>query len=92
MEADLWEMGERKQNLEGGQTRWAKVDGVGLKGGLKQRPVDCGTAEKPACSECGSTDRFNAQRPTWLERKKRWPNVIPTHGVKGGPKGGNPTD
>ena len=77
-------MGERQARLE-------KVDGWSLKGDSEQRRTGWRKAEnKPACFECGNTDRFKAQCPIWKAKKKRWTNGAPTQGVKGGSQKGKP--
>ena len=65
MGANFGKTGVGKQNSEGRQARLSKVDGVSLKGDLEQGRAGCGEAEnKPACFECGNTDRCKAHRPT----------------------------
>ena len=51
----------RKQNSEERQARLAKVEGLSLNGGFEQmRSGWPQSGNKPACFECGNTDRFKA--------------------------------
>ena len=95
MKANLGKTCERKQNSGDRQARLEKVEWVSLKGDFEQRRTGWGETEnRPACFECGNTDRFKAQFRILAikEREKRWTNVIPTTGKGGGTKRANPTD
>ena len=71
MQADFGESGWRKQNSDGRKSRLARVDGLNSKGDLEQRRRGwCQAVNKPSFIERGNTDRFEAQCPIWLEKKK----------------------
>ena len=75
---------DREQNSEEFQARLAKVECVNLNGGFEQRRSGWGQpGNKPDCFECGNTDRFAAQFPTYPAKTKRWADTPPPSTKKG---------
>ena len=73
MKANVEKKGERNPFSEEKQTRFAKMEGISLKGDFEQRRSGWSTAEnKAACFECGNTDSLKAQFPIWKEKKAKW--------------------
>ena len=60
-----------KKPFGGEQTRLSKMEGLESKGDFEQRRSGWNSSEnKASCFECGNTDRFKAQCPIWIKRKK----------------------
>ena len=74
-----------EKNFEGKQSRLAEVGGISSKGDFEQRRSAWSrSGNKAACFEFGNTDRFKAQFPIWIQKKKKWANGNPTINTKGG--------
>ena len=71
MKANVEKKGERNPFSEEKQTRFAKMEGISLKGDFEQRRSGWGTSENKAeCFGCGNTDHFKAQCTMWQKKKE----------------------
>ena len=73
MQTNAGILGGNRKPFEEKQARWAKVDGLELKGDFEQWRSGWGKSEsKAACFECGHTARFKADCPIWIKKKEKW--------------------
>ena len=72
---------DRIKKSEERQNKLALVEGVTLKGNFEQRRSGWGNEEnKPACFECGNTERFKALCPIWLTKRRKIAGIpAPSH-------------
>ena len=71
MKANIEQKGGRKQSFGDKQARLAKVERVSLIGDFEQRRSGLiASGNKAASFECGNTDRFKAQCPIWIKRRR----------------------
>ena len=85
MKANIEQRGGRHQIFEEKKARLSKVCGIKLKGDFERRSGWSNTENKADCFECGNSERFKAQCPIWIQKKKKWAGERPTN-TKGGPK------
>merc|ERR1712114_74509 len=85
-----WQDRVRKSEEER-QYALAKSVGLELKGTFEQRRTGWSKEEnKPACFECGSTDRLEATCPVWTFKRQKMsglPVIFPNQKEKGKGKG-----